>query len=132
MGDDKIGELDYLKKDMNLLYIPRTEGVSSTEIRESIKANKVVMTYGTFDLFHHGHEKILKRASELGEILIVGVSSDDFNKSKGKDAYEDEQTRMQAIISLPFVNHVIFEMSLDQKRDDFKKYKVDIFTMGSD
>ena len=133
MGDDKVGELDYLKKDMNLIYLPRTKDVSSTQIREEIKAKKVVITYGTFDYLHEGHLNILKRASDLGEILIVGVSSDNFNKIKGKPATRfTQEERINELIKLPYINHVILEESWDQKRKDFEKYSVDIFVMGSD
>jgi cytidyltransferase-like protein len=110
MGDDKVGELDYLKKDMNLIYLPRTKDVSSTQIREEIKAKKVVITYGTYDYLHEGHTNLLKRAADLGEILIVAVSSDEFNKQKGKPATRfSQEERMNELTKLPYVNHVILE-----------------------
>ena len=93
---------------------------------------KTVITYGTFDLFHMGHLNIIKRAAKLGDYLIVAVSSDAFNASKGKKAYYSEQDRVAILESIRYVDKVILETSWDQKREDIEKYNVDTFVMGND
>lgn len=93
---------------------------------------KKVITYGTFDLFHVGHLNILKRAKELGDYLIVGVSSDKFNLLKGKKAYHSVEDRVAIIKHLEFVDEVILEESWDQKVKDIKEHDIDIFVMGHD
>lgn len=94
---------------------------------------KKVITYGTFDLFHYGHLKILERASKLGEELIVGVSSDELNFSKkGRYPLYTEDERMHIISSLGFVNGVFLEESLELKREYLLKYKASILVMGHD
>lgn len=93
---------------------------------------KKVITYGTFDLFHVGHLNILKRAKELGDYLIVGVSSDEFNSKKGKKAYNNETDRVEIVKSLKYVDEVILENSWDQKIKDIIDNNVDVFVMGHD
>lgn len=93
---------------------------------------KTVITYGTFDLFHIGHLNILKRAKELGDYLIVAVSSDDFNRIKGKECQICDKDRMEIVSAIRYVDKVIPETSWDQKRSDILKYHVDIFVMGDD
>lgn len=93
---------------------------------------KKVLTYGTFDLFHVGHLNILKRAKELGDYLIVAVSSDQFNALKGKKAYHSEEDRIAILESIKFVDEVILEESWDQKVNDVKERDVDVFVMGHD
>lgn len=93
---------------------------------------KTVITYGTFDLFHIGHLNILKRAKELGDYLIVAVSSDEFNKIKGKKCQICDKDRMEIVKAIRYVDKVILEENWEQKRDDIKKYNVDIFVMGDD
>lgn len=93
---------------------------------------KKVITYGTFDLFHVGHLNILKRAKELGDYLIVAVSSDSFNALKGKKAYNCDQDRKLILEAIKYVDEVIFENSWDQKINDVKEHNVDIFVMGDD
>ncbi len=94
---------------------------------------KRVLTFGTFDLFHYGHLKILERASKLGEELIVGVSSDELNFSKkGRYPLYTEDERMHIISSLGFVNGVFLEESLELKREYLLKYKASILVMGHD
>ncbi len=93
---------------------------------------KTVITYGTFDLFHYGHYRLLKRAKNLGDRLIVAVSTDEFNKQKGKIAFQPFEKRFQVVRSLPFVDLVIPEYSWEQKIHDIKKYDVDIFVIGDD
>ncbi len=93
---------------------------------------KTVLTYGTFDLLHYGHLEILKKASLLGNKLIVGVSTDEFNKLKGKTCILPYQKRKELLESLYYVDKVIPEDNWEQKIADIKENKVDTFVMGSD
>ena len=76
---------------------------------------KTVITYGTFDLFHIGHLNLLKRAKELGDYLIVAVSSDEFNLGKGKVCKIKDTDRMAIVEAIKYVDKVILETSWDQK-----------------
>ncbi|RUM31820.1 MAG: glycerol-3-phosphate cytidylyltransferase [Aquifex sp.] len=96
------------------------------------KKGKVVITYGTFDLFHIGHLNLLKRAKSLGDYLIVGVSTDEFNEIKGKKSVFPYEHRAEIVRSIKYVDLVIPEKSWEQKIEDIKKYKVDVFVMGDD
>ena len=93
---------------------------------------KRVLTYGTYDLLHYGHIRLLKRAKELGDYLIVAVSTDEFNATKGKKAYHDYATRKEMLEAIRYVDLVIPEKDWDQKISDVKKYQVDVVVMGSD
>ena len=93
---------------------------------------KTVLTYGTFDLLHYGHLEILKRASLLGNKLIVGVSTDKFNEIKGKTCVLPYQKRKELIESLDYVDKVIPENNWDQKVTDIKGNNIDIFVIGDD
>ena len=93
---------------------------------------KRVITYGTFDLFHIGHLRILERAKELGDYLVVAVSSDEFNAVKGKECVYPYEDRALIVEALKCVDKVIPEHNWQQKTDDIKKNKIDIFVMGSD
>ncbi len=93
---------------------------------------KTVITYGTFDLFHVGHIRLLKRLSLLGEKLIVGISSDEFNEIKGKKSFFSYDERAEILASCKYVTEVFPEHNWQQKRDDIMKYQVDIFAMGDD
>jgi glycerol-3-phosphate cytidylyltransferase len=93
---------------------------------------KTVLTYGTFDLLHYGHLEILRRASLLGDKLIVGVSTDKFNEIKGKTCVLPFQKRKELIESLDYVDKVIPENNWDQKVTDIKDNDIDIFVMGDD
>lgn len=95
---------------------------------------KRVLTYGTFDLLHWGHINLLRRAKALGDYLIVAVSTDEFNKMKaGKhQSYHDYETRKMMLEACRYVDLVIPEQTWEQKRDDVKKYNVDVVVMGSD
>ena len=93
---------------------------------------KRVLTYGTFDLLHQGHVRILKRAKALGDYLIVGVSTDEFNREKGKTAYHDYETRKEVVEAVRYVDEVIPEHSWDQKLDDIRRHDIDIVVMGDD
>lgn len=93
---------------------------------------KKVITYGTFDLFHIGHLNILKRAKELGDYLIVAVSSDEFNRIKGKNCQIPDKDRMEIVKAIRYVDEVIPETSWDQKAKDIQEHDVDVFVMGDD
>jgi len=93
---------------------------------------KTVITYGTFDMFHIGHLKLLERAKELGDRLIVAVSSDEFNKVKGKKVIIPYDQRAKIVESIKFVDMVIPEDNWEQKIKDVKDNNVDIFVMGDD
>lgn len=93
---------------------------------------KKVITYGTFDLFHIGHLNILKRAKELGDYLVVAVSSDEFNEIKGKVCKIKDKDRMEIVKAIRYVDEVILEESWDQKRRDIQEHDIDIFVMGDD
>jgi glycerol-3-phosphate cytidylyltransferase len=91
-----------------------------------------VLTYGTFDLLHYGHLEILKRASLLGNKLIVGLSTDKFNEIKGKTCVLPYQKRKELIESIDYVDKVIPENNWDQKVTDIQGNNIDIFVMGDD
>lgn len=93
---------------------------------------KRVLTYGTFDLLHYGHIRLLKRAKALGDYLVVALSTDEFNESKGKRAYHDYETRKKMLESIRYVDLVIPENCWEQKIDDVKEYHIDTVVMGSD
>ena len=93
---------------------------------------KRVITYGTFDLLHIGHIQLLKRAKQLGDYLIVALSTEELNAFKGKHAYHPYDERKVMLESIRYVDLVIPEANWDQKRDDIIKYAVDIFTIGDD
>jgi glycerol-3-phosphate cytidylyltransferase len=94
---------------------------------------KRVLTFGTYDIFHYGHLKLLERASKLGEELIVGVSSDALNYSKkGRNPIYLEDVRQHIISSLGCVNGVFLEESLELKREYLLHYKADLLVMGHD
>lgn len=94
--------------------------------------NEKIITYGTFDLLHAGHVNILRRAKELGDYLVVAVSSDEFNRLKHKEAYHSYEDRKLILEAIKYVDEVIPEENWEQKRDDIKKYDIDIFVMGHD
>ena len=92
-----------------------------------------VITFGTFDLFHVGHLRILKRAKEMGTHLIVGVSSDALNlRKKSKTSIIPQAQRVEIVESIKYVDDVFIEESLDLKRQYIKKYGADILVMGDD
>jgi len=93
---------------------------------------KKVITYGTFDLLHYGHINLLKRAKELGDYLIVGLSTNEFNEKKGKKCYFSYEERKKLLESIRYVDLVIPEYSWEQKVNDIKEFKVDIFVIGDD
>ena len=99
--------------------------------QEETKMKKVI-TYGTFDLLHVGHINLLRRARELGDYLIVVLSSDEFNAGKGKQAYHSYEDRKVILEAVRYVDEVIPEYTWEQKIDDVKNNNVDVFVMGND
>lgn len=94
---------------------------------------KKVITYGTYDLLHQGHINLLRRAKELGDYLIVGVTSDSFDRGRGKlNVRNNVLERVEAVKATGYVDEVIIEDYIGQKIDDIQKYEVDIFAIGSD
>lgn len=93
---------------------------------------KRILTYGTFDLLHYGHIRILKRAKELGDYLVVALSTDEFNATKGKKAYHSYETRKKMLEAIRYVDLVIPENNWEQKIQDIKDYKIDVCVMGDD
>lgn len=94
---------------------------------------KKVITYGTYDLLHQGHINLLRRAKELGDYLIVGVTSDSFDRGRGKlNVKNNVLERVEAVKATGYADEVIIEDYLGQKIDDIQKYDVDIFAIGSD
>ena len=94
---------------------------------------KKVITYGTFDLLHYGHINLLKRAKSLGDYLIVGLSTDDFNNTeKNKESYFDYENRKSLLDAVKYVDLVIPEKTWEQKVSDIQKYNIDVFVIGDD
>ena len=94
---------------------------------------KKVITYGTYDLFHRGHYNLLKRAKELGDYLIVGVTTDNFDLERGKmNTCNNVMERIEAVKATGLADQIVIEEYKGQKIDDIQKYGVDIFAIGSD
>ncbi len=94
---------------------------------------KRVITYGTFDLFHEGHYRLLQRAKALGDYLIVGITTETYDRARGKLGVVDSlMTRMENVRKTGFADEIIVEETQGQKFNDIKKYDIDIFTVGSD
>lgn len=93
---------------------------------------KRVITYGTYDLFHYGHIRLLQRARRLGDYLIVALSTDEFNAGKGKKSIMSFEERKEILEAIRYVDEVIPEISWDQKVEDVVEKKVDVFVMGDD
>jgi len=94
---------------------------------------KKVITYGTYDLLHQGHINLLRRAKELGDYLVVGVTSDSFDRGRGKlNVRNNVLERVEAVKATGFADEVIIEDYVGQKIDDIQKYDIDIFAIGSD
>lgn len=92
-----------------------------------------VITYGTYDLLHYGHIRLLERAKKLGDYLIVGVTADDFDKTRGKiNVQQSLMERIEAVRATGLADKIIVEEYEGQKIDDIRRYDVDIFTVGSD
>ena len=93
---------------------------------------KKVITYGTYDLIHVGHINLLRRAKELGDYLVVVLSSDEFNAIKHKSAYHSFEDRKIILEAISYVDEVIPEFTWEQKIQDVKDNNIDVFVMGDD
>jgi glycerol-3-phosphate cytidylyltransferase len=93
---------------------------------------KTIITYGTFDMFHIGHLNLLKRLKVMGDELIVGVSTDEFNLGKGKKTLIPYDQRAEIVAAIEYVDKVIPENNWEQKVLDIKEFDVDIFVIGDD
>ncbi|MDO4428593.1 MAG: glycerol-3-phosphate cytidylyltransferase [Atopobiaceae bacterium] len=91
-----------------------------------------VLTYGTFDLLHYGHIRLLRRAAALGDYLVVALSTDEFNASKGKQSFYSYGVRKEMLEAIRYVDLVIPEESWEQKLSDIEKYQIDTVVMGAD
>lgn len=97
-----------------------------------MRARRTVLTYGTFDLFHIGHLRLIERLAAMGDRLVVGVSTDEFNAAKGKTSVVSYGDRADIVASIKGVDLVIPEQSWEQKVTDIKEHDVDVFVMGDD
>ena len=94
---------------------------------------KKVITYGTYDLLHQGHINLLRRAKELGDYLIVGVTSDSFDRERGKlNVRNNVLERIEAVRQTGYADEIVIEDYVGQKIDDIQRFGVDIFAIGSD
>jgi glycerol-3-phosphate cytidylyltransferase len=93
---------------------------------------KTIITYGTFDMFHIGHLKLLQRLKNMADELIVAVSTDEFNTLKGKKVMISYANRAEIVENIKCVDQVIPEHNWEQKIADIKKYNIDVFAMGDD
>jgi glycerol-3-phosphate cytidylyltransferase len=93
---------------------------------------KKVITYGTFDLLHHGHIHLLRRARALGDHLTVALSTDEFNAGKGKSCFHPYADRAAVLEAIRFVDTVIPETDWDQKLVDVQQRQIDVFVIGDD
>lgn len=95
-------------------------------------ALKRILTYGTFDLLHYGHVRLLQRAAALGDYLVVALSTDEFNAGKGKKSFYNYEIRKEMLEAIRYVDLVIPEQSWEQKLDDVREYHIDTVVMGGD
>lgn len=108
------------------------------EIVEGIAVDKAytglrrVLTYGTYDLLHYGHVRLLRRAAQLGDYLVVALSTDEFNAGKGKKSFYPYEVRREMLEAVRYVDLVIPENTWEQKVDDIKEYGIDVVVMGGD
>ena len=94
---------------------------------------KKVITYGSFDLFHEGHYRLLERAKALGDYLIVGVTTEHYDEARGKvNVVDSLMERIEHVRQTGFADEIIIEDHVGQKVEDIQKYGIDIFTVGSD
>ena len=93
---------------------------------------KRVITYGSFDLLHYGHIELLRRAKEMGDYLIVALSTDEFSASKGRRAYFSFDQRKTMLEAIRYVDLVVPEQTWGQKSQDINEYGIDVFVIGDD
>jgi glycerol-3-phosphate cytidylyltransferase len=93
---------------------------------------KTIITYGTFDILHVGHINLLRRARALGDRLVVGLSTDEFNQGKHKSSLLNFENRKVVLESIRWVDEVFAENNWEQKADDIRRYGASVFVMGHD
>ena len=93
---------------------------------------KKIITYGTFDLLHYGHINLLRRAKAMGDYLVVGLSTDEFNRAKGKNCFFSFEERKTLLEAVRYVDLVIPENNWEQKASDIHEFRIDTFVMGDD
>ena len=98
----------------------------------SDRKQRVVLTYGTYDLLHYGHIRLLRRAADLGDYLIVALSTEEFNRQKGKEAFFSYRVRKEMLEAIRYVDLVIPEENWAQKPNDILTHHVDVVVMGDD
>ena len=131
-------EQDLNKLGAELVFFPYTKHVSSTQLRGILKDNnnlkiRKVITYGTFDLLHDGHRRLIERAKALGDYLIVGVTAEQYDLRRGKLNVTDSLIkRIDNVRSLRIADEIIIEENEGQKIEDIQKYGINVFTVGSD
>ncbi|MDR1184776.1 MAG: adenylyltransferase/cytidyltransferase family protein [Coriobacteriales bacterium] len=91
-----------------------------------------ILTYGTYDVLHYGHIRLLRRAAALGDRLFVGLSSDTFNAQKGKTAFYPYDLRYEMLEAISYVDHIFIENTWEQKRHDIERFQIDMLVMGND
>jgi glycerol-3-phosphate cytidylyltransferase len=101
-------------------------------VTDKLVAKRVIITYGTFDLFHIGHLRLLERAKRKGDFLIVAVSTDDFNSQKNKRSFFTYEERSEIVGSCKYVDRVIPENNWNQKSSDIREFGVHTLVMGDD
>jgi glycerol-3-phosphate cytidylyltransferase len=97
-----------------------------------LRMSKIILTYGTFDLFHIGHVRMLKRLKNIGDKLIVGISTDEFNEVKGKKSFFSYEERSEIVSSCKFVDGIFPENKWDQKKNDIIRFNANVFAIGDD
>lgn len=110
----------------------KLETIEGIAVDKSYTGLRRVLTYGTFDLLHYGHIRLLRRAAQLGDYLVVALSSDDFNAGKGKKSFYPYEVRREMLESIRYVDLVIPENNWEQKPQDIKEYGIDVVVMGAD
>lgn len=122
-----VNNLVNLKKEFPVVDI-----LTYRNIFHSKYSTGIILTYGTFDLLHYGHSIFLERIRKYGDTIIVGVSTDEFNKKKDKVSYESQEKRLSRILEIPFVSHAFLEKNWEQKKDDIEKYNISLVVLGKD
>jgi len=121
-----------------IVYFPYTQKISSSKLRDTLEGGierqmKKVITYGTFDMFHDGHKKLLERAKQLGDHLIVGVTTEQFDIQRGKlNIVDSLMKRIDSVRGCGIADEIIIEEHDGQKIDDIQKYGISVFAVGSD
>ena len=131
--DDVYSMKDRTKNPSEKSYIYQVYRKQEGERYKKEKKMRKVITYGTYDLLHYGHVKLLQRAKALGDYLIVALSTDEFNwNEKQKKCYFSYEERKSLLEAIRYVDLVIPEESWEQKISDVKEFKVDTFVIGDD